>query len=78
MVSITVKRIVYGPLIRRKQIEEMEKNTARKVSTKSDGMIRGRCAPCSVTLDHHRYIKEVLYDTETEQLDLPTRQRTRT
>ena len=25
-----------------------EKKTARKASTKSDGMVRGRCAPCSV------------------------------
>ena len=50
-VSITVKMIVYGPLIGRKQIGEVEK-TATKVSTKSDGMVsgmlRGRCAPCSV------------------------------
>ena len=50
-VSITVKMIVYGPLIERKQIGEVEK-TARKVSAKSNGMVshmvRGRCAPCSV------------------------------
>ena len=50
-VSITVKMIVYGPLMGRKQIGEVEK-TARKVSRKIDGMVncmlRGRCVPCSV------------------------------
>ena len=43
--------IVYGPLIGRKQIGEVEK-TATKVSTESYGMVtrmlRERCVSCSV------------------------------
>ena len=50
-VSITVKMIVYGPLIGRKQIEEVEKNSKKSLQ-KSDGMVghmlRERCATCSV------------------------------
>ena len=64
---ITVKMIVYGPLIERKQIGEVKK-TARKICRKSDDMIirmfRGCCAPLILfekgTLDHHCYIKEIL------------------
>ena len=66
-VSITVKMIVYGPLIGRKQIGEVEKNSNGKFAEKvmvwlavcSEGV-----APLVLfekgTLDHHRYIKEVL------------------
>ena len=50
-ISIKVKMIVYGSLIGRKQIGEVEK-TATKVFTKSYGMgsrmLRGRFVPCSV------------------------------
>ena len=53
--SITVKMIVYGPLIGREQIGEVKK-TARKICRKSDGMVsrmfRGRCVPCSVWKRH--------------------------
>ena len=58
--------IVHGLLIERKQIREVEK-TAKKVCRRSDGMVsrmlRARFALVLFekgTLDHHRYIKEVL------------------
>ena len=91
-VSITVEMIVYGPLIGRKQIGEV-KNNSKESLQKSDGMVsrmlRGRCVPLVLfekgTLDHHRYIKEVLlvalrYGNSRiwKQLDLPTRQRNTT
>ena len=70
--SITVKMIVYGPLIGSKQIEDVEQKQQR-VATKSSGMVSPPPPPvvCSegvapvvlfekVTLDHHRYIKKVV------------------
>ena len=45
--SITVKIIAYGPLIERKQIGEVEKNS-KETLQKSNGMIRGRCVPSSL------------------------------
>ena len=91
-VSITVKMIVYGPLIGRKKIGEVKKKIARKISTKSDGMIscmlRGRCAPCSIWKRHSP--SSSLHQESTacrstirkqsiwKQLDLPTRQRNTT
>ena len=63
--SITMKMIVYGPLIGRKQIGEVKKkqqgNFPQKVMVWSEGV-----APLVLfekgTLHHHRYIKEVLYE----------------
>ena len=82
-VTITVKMIVYGPLIERKKIGEVEK-TSTNVSTKSYGMVsrmfRGRCAPCSFFLKKTLSIIIVtskkycllLYDTETVNLETTT------
>ena len=66
-ISITVKMIVYGPLIGRKQIGEVDKNNNeslhKKVMVWLAVCLEG-VAPLALfekgTLDHHRYIKEVL------------------
>ena len=66
-VSITVKMIVYGPLIGRKQIGEMEKKQQGKFAEK----VMVWLAVCSESvaplvpfekgnLDYHRYIRKVL------------------
>ena len=61
--SITVKMIVYGPLIGRKQIREVGKKQQRKFSQKVMVWSKG-VAPLVLfekgILDHHRYIKKVL------------------
>ena len=65
--SITVKMIVHGPLIGRKQIEKLEKKRQRKFAKKVMVWLAA-CSECVAplvllekgTLDHHRCIKEVL------------------
>ena len=68
-VSITVKMLIYGPLIGKKHIREVEKKR-RKFPQKVMVWlgIRSESVPPLVlfgkgTLNHHRYIKEVLLVT---------------